>query len=103
MVSKVIVIITLLKSRSFCVFSPPSVHIIAERKGSGKYIYYWLMPAHHHPLGSIRLIGSSNRAKAADAASGEGDLSDKVCETADDPATFKYDVWKHFGFVHVKK
>lgn len=43
-------------------------------------------------MGSVRLIGSSNRAKAVDAASGEGDLSDNVCETADDPATFKPDL-----------
>lgn len=27
-----------------------------------------------------------------------GKLSDKVCETADAPARFKPDKWKHFGF-----
>lgn len=35
----------------------------------------------------------------ADKASGEGELSDRVCEIADASASFKSDRWKHFGFL----
>lgn len=34
----------------------------------------------------------------ADASSGEEELSGNVCETADDPTSFKAAVWKLFGF-----
>lgn len=34
----------------------------------------------------------------ADAASGELESSDRVCEIMDAPATFDSEVWKHFGF-----
>lgn len=33
-----------------------------------------------------------------DAASGDGELSDTVCEIVDASASFKSDVLKHFGF-----
>lgn len=31
-------------------------------------------------------------------ASGDGELSDRACDIADPPASFKSDWWKHFGF-----
>lgn len=46
--------------------------------------------AARHPLGSARLHRSSRcRAKVANAASVEGDASDKACEIADAPASCK--------------
>lgn len=36
--------------------------------------------------------------KVADTASDEGDATDKACEIADVPTSFKLDMWKHFGF-----
>lgn len=50
----------------------------------------------HHPLHSTCLY-SRKRDKVADAASLEGETSDKVCEAAEAPAGFKPDVWKQFG------
>lgn len=38
-------------------------------------------------------------ADTADKASGEGELSDRLCEIADASASFKSDRWKHFGFL----
>lgn len=45
---------------------------------------------------SARLYRSSRRVKAADAASGEGEQSDKVWEIADGPLSFKSDARKNF-------
>lgn len=41
---------------------------------------------------------SRGRVKVADAASVEGEVSDRVCQTADPPARFKSDTREGFGF-----
>lgn len=46
------------------------------------------------PLCSARLNRSSREAKVLDGASDEGELSDKVCEIEDAPASFKSNMWK---------
>lgn len=48
-------------------------------------------------LGSL-LTYSDLIVKEVDTAKGEGEPSDKVSETADALASFKFDLWKHFGF-----
>lgn len=52
----------------------------------------------HHPVLSACLYGSSRRVKVVDTASGEGKAKDKPSETVDAAASFKSDVWEHFGF-----
>lgn len=52
-----------------------------------------------HLCAQLYLHRSSFRMKAVDAASGEGELSDKACETVGAPVRFKSDAWKHFGFL----
>lgn len=49
------------------------------------------------------LTGLINRAQVADTTCGEEDLSAKVCEIEDAPASFKSSVWKYFVFPHVKE
>lgn len=52
----------------------------------------------YHPLGIACFYRSHSRTKMMDAASGWGEPNDNVCEYADAPASFKPEVWKHFGF-----
>lgn len=56
--------------------------------------------SYHHPLRSARLYRSC-RAKVA--ASDEAEPIDRDCEIADAPASFKSDLWKHFGDIIKKK
>lgn len=44
----------------------------------------------HHPLHSAHLNRFSSKVKAAGAASGVGEPSDKICEIVDAPVSFKF-------------
>lgn len=57
--------------------------LAAVNQRSGNYHYHWLMRA-HYSLHSARLYKSRSRAKLAEAASGEGEPRDGVCEIADE-------------------
>lgn len=64
-------------------------------EGSGNNFYHWLMLAHHpfvHCSGFCCRSGTIRKR-------GE---SEKVCVTADVPASFKSGVLKHFGFPVVR-
>lgn len=74
----------------------------AVKKRSGNYHYHWLVRA-HYSLHSARWYKSRSRAKLAEAASGEGEPRDGVCEIADSPASFESDPWKHFWFHRAKE
>lgn len=53
----------------------------------------------HRPLRSVGFCRSGRRATVVtNAASGDEELEGIVWENADDPASFKSDIWKHFGF-----
>lgn len=52
----------------------------------------------HHPLRSSPFYRSSSK----HAASGEGEPSVEVCESADAAASLNSGVWKHFWFPRVK-
>lgn len=53
----------------------------------GDYVYHQLLRA-HQPLHSTRRYISSTRGKVVDAAGGEGEPGDRVCEIADPPVKF---------------
>lgn len=61
--------------------------------GSGNCIYHWPDVAHLFfcSLTYTDLV-------VADTASDEGEATEKTCEIADIPTSFKSDLWKHFGF-----
>lgn len=65
---------------------------------------YHLPVCAHHPLLSACLYKSSSGAKVVDSADGEGEPSDKVCETEDIPVSFMMTTTKthlqHFVFAH---
>lgn len=52
----------------------------------------------HHPLCCARtdLLAEQKRWTLQ---SEEGEVSDKVCESADAPASFSSEAWRHFGFL----
>lgn len=79
--------------------SRQKVQFFRRPEDGGNYCYYRPKGA-HHPLRSSRLYVSGGKAKVADAASGEGN---KVCETADAPASFKSGVWKRFACFPVSR
>lgn len=53
----------------------------------------------HKPVILTRLYRSDSGVKVADAANGEGEPRDKVCETADASASFTSEAWKYFDFI----
>lgn len=75
----------------------PWQKVYSRAEESGNYSHRQLMSA-FHPLRSARLSRSSSRAKVADAARGKREPRDKVCEMADAPVSFKFDMRKHFSF-----
>lgn len=54
----------------------------------------------HHPLRFARLYGSSSRAKVTNTASTKGEPSDKICEAADAPASFKSDAYNGYIYIY---
>lgn len=62
---------------------------------TGVYIYHRPRCA-RHPLCGSRLYRFKE--KVTDGTSGEDEPSDKVCEAADAPESFKSGAWKHFVF-----
>lgn len=48
----------------------------------------------HHPCARLTLYRRRGRAEASDVAGDGRELADNVCETADDLASSKSDVWK---------
>lgn len=60
-------------------------------EGSGNYSY----TSHvHHPCARLTLYRRRGGAEVSDVAGVDRELTDKVFGTADDPASFKSDVWK---------
>lgn len=67
---------------------------VMERQTSGNYISHL---AHACLLSfALCLYRSSGRAIVADVASGQGEMSDKVCQNIDAPVSLETDVWKHW-------
>lgn len=64
----------------------------AEQKEVGTTITHHMRA--HHPCARLTLYRRRGRAEAAAVAGDDRELTDKVCETADDPASFKSDIWK---------
>lgn len=67
--------------RQYCFIAATKV----TRGICGDYSYHQLMRT-HHALCSARLYRSIGRAKVVEIASSNGELSDEVCEIAENPA-----------------